>query len=189
MNGPFLLRSVSAPVVRLRLAAVVSVLGRSPCCDLVVPHPSVSRKHAELRVGPSAVTVTDLGSRNGTYLGERRVPTTRVRPGQVLRFGDVAFELIQGAEGADSDPEEETDLGRGDVSPAPPGSVATVVAEGLSRAQRRVFDQLRAGYSEKEIASRLRLSPHTVHNHVRAIYQAFQVHSRSEMLAMLLSGR
>jgi DNA-binding CsgD family transcriptional regulator len=190
MNGTFLLQSVSDPLVRVRLSAVVSVLGRSSCCDLVIQHPSVSRKHAEIRVSTLAVTVADLGSRNGTYLGERRVSISPVQPGQVLRFGDIAFTLIAAAEAPDGVTEEETDLGRGAAPPATSGGGPSNAAERLSLAQRRVFDLLKGGYSEKCIAARLKLSRHTVHNHVRAIYQAFKVHSRSEMLAILLvNGR
>ncbi len=39
------------------------------------------------------------------------------------------------------------------------------------------------GCSEKEIAGRLRLSKHTVHNYVKALHQRFEVSSRGELLA------
>ena len=57
------------PVMVLRGSCTV---GSSPSCDLVLAEPTVSRKHVTLEVGAEGVTVTDLGSRNGTfYLGHR----------------------------------------------------------------------------------------------------------------------
>ncbi len=43
------------------------VIGRAADqCDLVVAHPTVSRRHARLRVAGEALQVEDLGSTNGT---------------------------------------------------------------------------------------------------------------------------
>jgi DNA-binding NtrC family response regulator len=41
-------------------------IGRATACDLVIEHPSVTRRHASLRLSP--LSLTDLGSRNGTRL-------------------------------------------------------------------------------------------------------------------------
>jgi transcriptional regulator with GAF, ATPase, and Fis domain len=47
-------------------------VGSSPSCDVVLVDSTVSRKHVTLAIGASGVTITDLGSRNGTfYLGHR----------------------------------------------------------------------------------------------------------------------
>ncbi|CAN5908504.1 hypothetical protein BH11MYX2_BH11MYX2_11710 [soil metagenome] len=47
------------------------VIGRAPDCDVVLEHEALSRRHARIRLAP-AMTVEDLGSRNGTRLrGER----------------------------------------------------------------------------------------------------------------------
>jgi DNA-binding NarL/FixJ family response regulator len=51
-----------------------------------------------------------------------------------------------------------------------------------------VLRGLSRGRSEKEVAAALRLSPHTVHDHVKALYRHFGVHSRSELLARCLGG-
>ncbi|APR84672.1 Transcriptional regulator, LuxR family protein [Minicystis rosea] len=55
----------------------------------------------------------------------------------------------------------------------------------------RLQDTLRAlarGQSEKQVAASLGLSPHTVHEYVKALYRHFGVQSRSELLAMCLAG-
>ena len=41
------------------------------------------------------------------------------------------------------------------------------------------------GLSEKEVAAELQLSPHTVHNYVKALHRAFEVSSRGELLSRL----
>jgi DNA-binding CsgD family transcriptional regulator len=69
--------------------------------------------------------------------------------------------------------------------------VTAIIAprERLSAARRRVYDLLLTRMPEKSIARQLGLSPRTVHHHVTAIFLAFGVHSRAELLAMHLKGR
>jgi len=53
----------------------------------------------------------------------------------------------------------------------------------LTSTQRRVFDALLAGDSTKEIASRLGRSPNTIRNHIAAVFIAFRVKSRAQLLS------
>jgi DNA-binding CsgD family transcriptional regulator len=53
----------------------------------------------------------------------------------------------------------------------------------LSRRQAQVLSLLRRGLSEKAVAAELEVSPHTVHDYVKALYRAHGVSSRSELLA------
>jgi DNA-binding NarL/FixJ family response regulator len=53
----------------------------------------------------------------------------------------------------------------------------------LSHRQREVLDVLVEGLSEKDVADRLGISIHTVHNHITAIYQALGIKSHAELLA------
>ncbi len=48
-------------------------IGRSRTCAAVVDAPGVSRHHARVHLRDGIATVEDLGSRNGTWLGGRRV--------------------------------------------------------------------------------------------------------------------
>lgn len=48
---------------------------------------------------------------------------------------------------------------------------------------RRTLRLLEQGRSEKEIASELQLSPHTVRDQCKALHRRFNVHSRGELLA------
>ncbi len=69
------------------------VLGRALSSDLPVLDPTVSRRHAEMTVESSGITLRDLGSSNGTYVNGNRITTARVVTGDRLIFGKVLFEL------------------------------------------------------------------------------------------------
>jgi DNA-binding CsgD family transcriptional regulator len=53
----------------------------------------------------------------------------------------------------------------------------------LTGRQRQVLTGLAAGASEKELAHQLNVSPHTLHDHVKAVHRAYGVRSRGELLA------
>ena len=70
------------------------VLGRSPRCDVVLEHPTVSRRHLELRpAAPGEWLAVDVGSLNGTWLQNRRVGRTIVVPGDELWLGSCPVRL------------------------------------------------------------------------------------------------
>jgi DNA-binding NarL/FixJ family response regulator len=54
---------------------------------------------------------------------------------------------------------------------------------GLSVREEEILNELVRGAAYKEIADRLRLSVHTVNNHIRRIYEKMRVHSRGEAAA------
>jgi DNA-binding NarL/FixJ family response regulator len=62
-------------------------------------------------------------------------------------------------------------------------SVIADIQPALSGRQRQTLDALLAGDSEKQIARKLAISPHTVHVHVKTIYKRLNVCSRGELLA------
>ncbi len=67
------------------------VVGRGTACGLRIDDPGVSRRHTEFRVSPSAdgsvVTVTDLGSTNGTTVNGQRVEHAVLGEGAVVQLG------------------------------------------------------------------------------------------------------
>jgi transcriptional regulator with PAS, ATPase and Fis domain len=69
------------------------VIGRANDCDLVIDHPSVSRRHAILTVG-SPAQIEDLGSANGTRIGGvllRPSERAMVPPGQAIAIGTAVL--------------------------------------------------------------------------------------------------
>lgn len=53
----------------------------------------------------------------------------------------------------------------------------------LSDRERQVLDLLSQGHPEKQIADRLKISPHTVHTYIRRIYEKLHVHSHAQAVA------
>ncbi len=51
---------------------------------------SVSRRHARIVLSNGTATLEDLGSRNGTYLGDRRVAVpTHLSNGDQIKMGEA----------------------------------------------------------------------------------------------------
>jgi DNA-binding winged helix-turn-helix (wHTH) protein len=66
------------------------VLGRDPDLALFFDSPSVSRRHALLRIAGNDATLEDLGSKNGTFIGHRRIDAAvRLVDGDVMRIGSI----------------------------------------------------------------------------------------------------
>jgi DNA-binding CsgD family transcriptional regulator len=82
-----------------------------------------------------------------------------------------------------------TDSQRAIPGPAGSGNGDTSNAVSLSPRMRQTLERLLAGDSEKEIAVRLRLSPHTVHVYVKTLYRRFDVCSRGELFARFIERR
>jgi pSer/pThr/pTyr-binding forkhead associated (FHA) protein len=76
------------------VAASELAVGRAVDNDIVLDDPSLSRKHAHLRrVSADELEVEDLGSSNGTFVNSRKVGRGAVRPGDVIRFGELSFRV------------------------------------------------------------------------------------------------
>ena len=78
---------------QLRMKPAGLVIGRrAEQADLVLPHVSVSRRHALLSSVDQRLTLSDLGSLNGTFVNNQ--PAAADRPlelakGSIVRLGDV----------------------------------------------------------------------------------------------------
>src|SRR3954447_17243370 len=58
------------------------VIGRDAGCDLVLPDPEVSRRHAVVRPLPDGrVEIENISSKNGTFIEGERIETPRVLSG------------------------------------------------------------------------------------------------------------
>jgi transcriptional regulator with PAS, ATPase and Fis domain len=78
---------------RLRVEAGAARIGSAPGNKLVLADRSVSRAHCELEVHADRVTVRDLGSTNGTFIGDVRIRDADVQIGAVVRCAGSAFRL------------------------------------------------------------------------------------------------
>jgi ABC transport system ATP-binding/permease protein len=69
------------------------LIGTDPSCDLVVQHPMASSQHCRLTRYVDRFTLEDLGSTNGTFIDEARIPPRRptlVTRHQRVTLGGVA---------------------------------------------------------------------------------------------------
>lgn len=71
------------------MTVAVIRLGRDPGNDIVLSDPKISAFHAELRNDGGQVAVIDLGSKNGTWVGNERVDYRTLRSGDQIRLGDT----------------------------------------------------------------------------------------------------
>jgi DNA-binding winged helix-turn-helix (wHTH) protein len=68
-----------------------NLIGRSPEAHIRIESPKVSRLHARIVVDGDTATVEDLGSKNGTYVGDVRIEgPTPLADGDQLRLGQLA---------------------------------------------------------------------------------------------------
>ncbi len=84
------------------------LIGRSSDLDLVLVEDMVSRKHAKLTVQQVGVSITDLGSTNGTFVNGEKVRRTELKLNDRVLIGTSILKLIDEAElttraGADRD--------------------------------------------------------------------------------------
>ena len=84
---------------RLTLDDGDHVLGREPAADIYLDATNVSRRHAVIRIADGAATLQDLGSKNGTFIGGKRVDgMIALRDGDRIQIGSVVmtFRVIPG---------------------------------------------------------------------------------------------
>ena len=65
-----------------------NIVGRGLDATVIIDSPDVSRAHARLTVSGGEVSIEDMGSRNGTFIGTERITSKRpVRPGDSILLG------------------------------------------------------------------------------------------------------
>ena len=135
------------------------VVGRSADADLTLDDPGrvISKRHAEIRRTGTAVKARDLGSKNGTSVGGRRIDTdsfTPVQTGQRVEVGDVELELLPDKE----QPAPSDDLDRTVFAfdfENPFTDAANAVADALG-ALRRLVDQETGPYTTEALDEAVR---------------------------------
>jgi DNA-binding winged helix-turn-helix (wHTH) protein len=70
------------------------VLGRDPDVEIFLNSSGVSRRHALITIAADGATIEDLGSKNGTFVGDRRVDGSRsLGDGDIIGVGSVKLTL------------------------------------------------------------------------------------------------
>lgn len=77
---------------RFALSEGQNIVGRDPDADIHIEHGSVSRLHARISVQGDTVVLEDLQSRNGTFVGGRRIESSvELRDGDIIGLGPVTL--------------------------------------------------------------------------------------------------
>ncbi len=123
------------------LSAEKTTIGRVEDNNFQIAEPSVSSHHCEVLLRGSDVMVRDLNSTNGTFIGAEKVTQSVLKPGQILRLGQVQMRLEADAAGAP--PRKQFDR-------------TTVIAGGVKASELDYahtgpgFDTKSAGFSKKD---------------------------------------
>lgn len=75
-----------------------TTIGRVDDNSFPITEPSVSSHHCEILLRGSEILVKDLDSTNGTYINGEKISESVLKPGQILRLGQVEMRLeVEGA--------------------------------------------------------------------------------------------
>ena len=115
-----------------------TILGRRPDCDIRVPTPYVSRKHARIVCDEVKALIQDLGSANGTFINNRQVIEAPVNAGDTISIGSSVFTVqIDGEPPEPNPPELSSPLQESEVSQETPSSEQSDHSETLSENQEK----------------------------------------------------
>ncbi len=119
-----------------------TTIGRVDDNTVPIAEPSVSSHHCEILIKGAEVVVRDLNSTNGTFINGEKIAESVLKPGQILRLGQIEMRLETGA------------------SPAPAASMKTtdktvVMQRGVSLTDleagaQKGFDTAGKGFSKKD---------------------------------------
>ena len=123
------------------LKADKTTIGRVEDNTFQIPEPSVSSHHCEVELRGNDIVVKDLNSTNGTFINGQKVTEGPLKPGQILRLGQIEMRL-------------ETDA---PAAPTPKKLDQTLVMQrGVSLSELETgartpgFDTKTAGFSKKD---------------------------------------
>ena len=105
----------------------VNVIGRDMSCDITLLGKSISRRHVACTVQGQRCFLRDLGSRNGTFIGEEQVTEAEIKAGDAVLFGTVPVRLSLGT---------------------PPGAAAVEEPQGMPEMQREIVAPKLPEYTE-----------------------------------------
>jgi len=70
-----------------------TTIGRVEDNTFQIADPSVSSHHCEVLLRSGEIFIRDLGSTNGSFIGDARITESVLKPGQTLRLGQVELRL------------------------------------------------------------------------------------------------
>jgi len=117
-----------------------TTVGRLEDNAFQISEPSVSSHHCELNQRGTDLLVKDLNSTNGTFINGEKVAEAVLKPGQILRLGQVEMRLESGAAAAAS---------AASKKPLEKTMVIGIKAQDLEQGARPVNFEANAAFSKK----------------------------------------
>ena len=93
---------------RVTLEEGEHLIGRDPDAEIFLNSGGVSRRHARIGISAGRATIEDLGSKNGTFVGDQRVESPRsVTDGDTIRVGsvDLTLRMLQPPNSTETEPD------------------------------------------------------------------------------------
>src|SRR3989475_7515646 len=119
-----------------------TTVGRVEDNAFQIPETSVSSHHAELLLRGHDVVVKDLNSTNGTFINGEKVAEAVLKPGQILRLGQVEMRLESAAAAAAA-------ASAASKKPLEKTMVIGIKAQDLDQGARPVSFEANAAFSKK----------------------------------------
>ncbi len=71
-----------------------TILGRGPSCEVKINSQGISKEHASIFVSETKVIVSDMNSRNGTFVNGVRIQNQKLTSGDKLAFHEVLCDIL-----------------------------------------------------------------------------------------------
>ncbi len=84
--------------IRTTLRPGRNLIGSDAECEICIPNPTVSRRHAAVTVSGTGVELEDMGSTNGTLLHSQKVDRAPLELGDIFVIGRVVVQLDEVAD-------------------------------------------------------------------------------------------
>jgi DNA-binding CsgD family transcriptional regulator len=147
-------------------------VGRDRGNDLALVHDTkISRAHARFHSRGGQWILTDLGSRNGTKVNNRRVEEHPLRDGDRIELGATILVFVS------------TDDPNATEADAP---TKTAPLPELSERERQVIALIAQGLTDREIGEQLFISASTVRSHLDRIAEKTGLRRRAELTRLAL---
>jgi transcriptional regulator with GAF, ATPase, and Fis domain len=131
-------------------------IGTRGVADLVLRDPKVSGLHCELTLG-DRLSVRDLGSKNGTFVGDYQVVEAFVPWGEVLTIGETRLRVTTEGSTVDVPLHEETEY-FGIVGASPPMRALTARIQRLAQTDTTVLIHGETGTGKERVAEVLHIA-------------------------------
>ena len=85
----------NSSVRQVNIAGPVTTIGRADSNKLCIDSERVSRHHAAIEQVGDRFVLTDMGSRNGTYVNNKKVRSIVLANGDAITIGDCQIRFLQ----------------------------------------------------------------------------------------------